>query len=551
MLLKDFRIERPKTTKIQAKGGKKYVYQVVESIYDPIKKYNVDKRVCIGRMLDDVIMIPNEKFMDFYPELVVSEIEQPQFSDTLKIGTFIMIQKIFNDLKIDELLKTIFEEDYAFIIDLVSYIITNESATFQYYPSFMRNHPIYSESIRSDSYISRFIRDNIDDDNIKLFLDGWNSFNSQCESIYIDYDSTNMNTSAEGIELAEYGHAKVDEDLPQVNLSYAVNHETSVPLFYELYAGSIIDNSQCKHMVEQARDYGYKNIGFILDRGYFCGENIRFFDENGFDFILMMKNNQAKVQKVIDDVRYELKTMSRHYIAEYGVCGMTKEDCLYERDKKKRYFHIFYDDIRASTERKNLLDVYNVYEKELEKKIDKKLVKEMELKKYKKAFILKYDKNGYFLSFKRNNDFIQNQLDHLGFFVIMTSEEMEASRVLDIYRNRDNIEKLFRSLKSGVDFNKYRVHSEESLKSKTFITFLAMIVRNEIFQKTKEIRKENKKDYTVPGIISELENIECTKNTNDKYMRRYAMTAKQKKILKQFEIDEKYVDRRISDFNSH
>ena len=38
------------------------------------------------------------------------------------------------------------------------------------------------------------------------------------ECIYVGYDSTNFNTNAYGIELADYGHPKVDEGLPQYNL---------------------------------------------------------------------------------------------------------------------------------------------------------------------------------------------------------------------------------------------------------------------------------------------------------------------------------------------
>lgn len=79
--------------------------------------------------------------------------------------------------------------------------------------------------------------------------------------------------------------------------------------------------------------------------------------------------------------------------------------------------------------------------------------------------------------------------------MLITSCEMDASKALDIYRGRDNIEKMFRSLKSGIDFNKARVHSTQSLQSKVFITFIAMIIRNEIFQK-KPLYKKNKKAYT-------------------------------------------------------
>ena len=89
------------------------------------------------------------------------------------------------------------------------------------------------------------------------------------KQIYIAYDSTNMNSAAGNLELAEYGHAKDRDELPQVNLSIGYNQTDQVPLFYELFPGSIIDNTECEKMVERARQYGCREIGFILDRGYF------------------------------------------------------------------------------------------------------------------------------------------------------------------------------------------------------------------------------------------------------------------------------------------
>lgn len=153
------------------------------------------------------------------------------------------------------------------------------------------------------------------------------------------------------------------------------------------------------------------------------------------------------------------------------------------------------------------------------------------------------------MAYQRNSRYIKEELRKIGFFFILTSEDMDAAKTLDIYRGRDNIEKMFRSLKSGIDFNKVRVHTTESLKSKVFITFVAMIVRNEMFQKMEELRKKNRKAYTVPGILSELENIECTRNSVGKYRRKYVLTSKQKQILKQFGMDEKYIDAGISKFS--
>ena len=51
---------------------------------------------------------------------------------------------------------------------------------------------------------------------------------------------------------------------------------------YEKYPGSNNDVSQLQYMIAKTKGYGYNNIGFILDRGYFSKENLKFMDENGF-----------------------------------------------------------------------------------------------------------------------------------------------------------------------------------------------------------------------------------------------------------------------------
>lgn len=444
------------------------------------------------------------------------------------------------------MLLSIFGDLGLFIEDIVSYMITNESCTFQYYSNFMRNHPVMDKNIRDDTQISRLLKYNIKEQDINLFLRAWNQMNNTKECIYVGYDSTNFNTNAYGIELADYGHPKVDEGLPQYNLAYAVNQKDSTPLFYELYDGSVIDNTELEIMLEEAKEFGHEKLGVLMDRGYISEKNIKALRTKGYEYILMMKQNQRICQEIIEEYGAAVQSLEGYYIGEHGVYGTTVKKQLYGQETN---IHVYYDDIRASEEKVALMSRYETWEKEIEKKVAKRIATEGEMKKYRKVFKLKYDQNGYLVAYQRNSRYIKEEIRNLGFFFIITSEEMSTSKALDIYRGRDNIEKMFRSLKSGIDFNKARVHTTESLKSKVFVTFIAMIVRNELFQKAEELRKKNRKAYTVPGMISELENIECTRNSVGKYRRKYALTAKQKLILKQFDMDEKYIDRSIGEFS--
>ena len=526
-------------------GSATMEYSVIGKSYKKDKKYTVENRKLIGKMIDEEWMIPNEYFEQYYPDVCVEQ-ETPEFSDTLRIGCFLVVQKLFRDLQIEDVLSSIFGDLGLFIEDIVSYMITNESCTFQYYSNFMRNHPVMDKNMRDDTQISRLLKYNIKEEDINLFLRAWNQMNNTKECVYVGYDSTNFNTNAYGIELADYGHPKVDEGLPQYNLAYAVNQKDSTPLFYELYDGSVIDNTELEIMLEEAKEFGHEKLGVLMDRGYISEKNIKALRTKGYEYILMMKQNQRICQEIIEEYGAAVQSLEGYYIGEHGVYGTTVKKQLYGQETN---IHVYYDDIRASEEKVALMSRYETWEKEIEKKVAKRIATEGEMKKYRKVFKLKYDQNGYLVAYQRNSRYIKEEIRNLGFFFIITSEEMSTSKALDIYRGRDNIEKMFRSLKSGIDFNKARVHTTESLKSKVFVTFIAMIVRNELFQKAEELRKKNRKAYTVPGMISELENIECTRNSVGRYRRKYALTAKQKLILKQFDMDEKYIDRSIGEFS--
>ena len=60
-----------------------------------------------------------------------------------------------------------------------------------------------------------------------------------------------------------------------------------------------MDVSQLQHMLEKAQGYGYKHVGFILDRGYFSKENIGYMDRCGYDFVIMVKGMNSLVRELI------------------------------------------------------------------------------------------------------------------------------------------------------------------------------------------------------------------------------------------------------------
>ena len=134
-------------------------------------------------------------------------------------------------------------------------------------------------------------------------------------------------------------------------------------------------------------------------------------------------------------------------------------------------------------------------------------------------------------------DVIDEEIRLCGYFVIITSKKMTAEEALDLYKSRDASEKLFKGDKSYLGNKSFRVQSNESVRAKIFIEFVALIVRNRFHKYLKErmVNSERKFNFmTVPAAVRELEKIEMLRQPDGSYRLDHAVTATQKEILKAF-----------------
>jgi len=524
--------------------GVTYINYEYNRVYKPEKKYNIPKRTTIGKCCvdDRGMMYPNANYLKFFPDAELpNEVERTKRSSCLRIGTFLIIRKIIQEYKLDDMINRIIGRDSGLFLDLAAYSIITENNAGQYYPDYAYNHPLFTENTRiySDAKVSDFLNDITVDQSI-TFLNDWNEARDHKERIYISYDSTNKSCQAGDVEIAEFGHSKDGQDKPVFNYSIAYDCNNREPLFYEEYPGSIVDISQLQYMLEKALGYGYKNVGFILDRGYFSKENIHFMDKCGYDFVIMVKGMKKLVNEMILENKGKFEDSRSHSIREYKTNGMTVKGQLFPSDKEERYFHIYYSSRKYTSEREMV-----------EAKIDRmaKYLKKEEGKAatigegFDKYFDLIYyhqgQKDQKFMFGRELTDVIDQEIRLCGYFVIITSKKMTAKEALALYKSRDASEKLFRGDKSYLGNKSIRVQSDESIDAKIFIEFVALIIRNKMYTCLKDAMLENDKKanyMTVPAAIKELEKIEMIRQLDNKYRLDHAVTANQKAILKAFGI---------------
>lgn len=200
-----------RTVTVRTKSGA-YVYLTKRVEYSSKLKCSRPKRIAIGKLNEDGMLIPNQNYFELYGKPV--ELDVPgERADTVSCGPFVIVDAIVRKTQLMDVLD--------------------------------------NESNFTDSTIG-ILFDNMNIKDMDLFIRAWVKMHAD-KDIYISYDSTNMNCVAGNLELAEYGHAKDNPDLPQVNMSLGYNQTGNKPLFYSLYPGSIIDNTECEKMVERAK----------------------------------------------------------------------------------------------------------------------------------------------------------------------------------------------------------------------------------------------------------------------------------------------------------
>jgi len=538
------------------KGNTIYIRYVVGRTYHADKKYNIPDQRIIGKRSDrnPDMMIPNENFLKYFGDVELPDKKRnANRSSCLRIGTFIVIRKIIEDYELSQILSKYFGiKDSGLLLDLAAYSITAENNAAQYYPDYAFNHPLFTKGmhIYSDSRISDFFASVTDDQRVG-FLNEWNANRDHREKIYISYDSTNKNCQAGELELVEFGLPKEDKGLPVFNYSIAYDTDNREPLFYEQYPGSIVDISQLQFMLQKVQGYGYRQVGFILDRGYFCKENIKYMDQCGYDFIIMVKGMNSLVRDLILENKGKFENIREYSIRQYKCSGMTVKRQLYSSDEEERYFHIYYSDQKACAEHEQVEGKIYRMMKYLNSIKGQKVNVGDGFKEYFHLEI--YEQDGTFLYAREKTEAVQREIDLGGYFVIVTSKKMSAKEALELYKSRDVSEKLFRGDKSYLGNRSLRVQSDEAASAKIFIEFIALIVRCKMYTCLKdEMEKLDKKPnfMTVPAAIRELDKLEMIRQTDGRYRLDHAVTATQKMILKAFDMDADLIRKNANELSS-
>ncbi|WP_322959594.1 hypothetical protein RRG50_02915 [Mycoplasmopsis felis] len=100
------------------------------------------------------------------------------------------------------------------------------------------------------------------------------------------------------------------------------------------------------------------------------------------------------------------------------------------------------------------------------------------IESYQDYLDIEQDELGELISVKPNNELFQKHIQNSGFYAIISNINKDAKEIINAYRKKDSIEKMFKWIKTQTNFNKNYSYNNGVLESKTFITFISSIIKS-------------------------------------------------------------------------
>jgi transposase len=494
------------------RSGITYAYHSV-SYWDKEKKQSRARRTLIGRVDKETgEIVPtdgrNRKKQDLQAPVKcgpkTAEIVNRSF-----YGATYLLDAIGEKLGITLDLKRCFPDTYRQILSIAYYLILEDSTPLYRFEKWgiLHKHPHGSNltSQRSSELFS-----SITENSKQRFfvLQG----KRRLEKEFWAYDTTTLSSYSEALKQVQYGHNKEHDRLPQVNLALVFGQESNLPFYYRKLAGNIPDTKTVSHLLEELDVLGYSKVKLVMDRGFYSEYNINCLYQSHVKFLVSVRMSLAFVRKELDEI-YDTFRGFEHYNENYELYYRTvktnwnytqerpyKGDTLQE--SRRLYIHYYYNIDQAADDEKAFDRRLFSLKQELE---SGKRVPEHE-KLYQKYFIIKKTpRRGTQVTLREEN--VSKAKRYYGFFALITNETMDAVTALEIYRNKDVVEKAFGNLKERLNMRRALVSSEQSFEGKLFVQFVALIYLSYI-KKQMQVKGLHK-DYTLPGLLDKLDIIEC------------------------------------------
>lgn len=508
------------TADTNAKG---YTYiQAYQTKWDPVAK--TTKRSAkryVGRLFDDGHVAPSKAFLESFPQYAGKTVffgpdktlvdeqtyrqafpaspgptpdpeEHASKDDTLNVGLTWAAETIAEESKVLESLVEVFGKEMGRdLLHLAIYKLDTGSsmAAFEDWCSgvYLKN-----SKLLTDQRISEILAKVGVQDFEKFFLKRHKAKLQEDRKLSYALDNTSISTYSETIEDAEFGYAKRDPHLKQINYTFVCDQEDGEIIFAHTYQGSISDVVALQEIIYRMRraEFELENVTLVSDRGYSSLMNIQKMIDLEMKFVQGVRLTEDAIKAKFDTYHDSLRDVN-FYDSETGVFARTtKEPWLQNISNgtlnRTVYVHLYRF---PGVDEAEMASLVKKADQILKLKANSKEVPPELWQSYKRFVKQIKNANGE-ATLVRDNEAIKNAVKYAGTFVIRTNTIEDPFEALRVYRLRGTVEQDFNQFKNWVDGDRLRC-TQSSYIGKLFVCTLATSLRLMMMNRAKHNSQDN------------------------------------------------------------
>lgn len=239
------------------------------------------------------------------------------------------------------------------------------------------------------------------------------------QSQQLVYDLSTMFSRSISISQAEKGYNKDKIHVPQINLALLCDADNGLPTMIRSLPGSVRD---IKTLYTSLSEIDISNKILILDRGFFSEDVLNFLNSRNVSYIIPARRNSSyyKTRIHLNEHLYYRERLIR--------CG--------RRDEDNKFLYMFEDQHLMAEENSTLYRM-----------LDEKKITRQELKE---------------------------KIKRSGRILLLSNLDLPEKDVFELYKKREQVEKLFDAYKSALSADRLYLQDNESVFGHVFVSFLSL-----------------------------------------------------------------------------
>jgi transposase len=358
----------------------------------------------------------------------------------------------------------------------------------------------------------------------------------QCGHVQtIVFDITSLSSYSLGLNEVEWGYNRDGESLPQINLGMIYAETQNLPLYYQIYPGSIPDVSTLKNMVRYLEWLDLDQTLFVMDRGFYSASNLASITDTSLKFLLPLPRTVTLFSDLVAQYRHALTKLTTSFLFHADVlCHLPVMTTVGQIPLSA---HLFFDPHTHSEQ--SLRFLKRLWEAEVSAQ-RKTFQRPQEARRYlskqvkgaAQFFRLRQEAGHIELSRKPNT--LTQHMANMGVTIFLTNHAgLEREQILTVYRQKDFLEKIFDVLKNEFDGKRLRSGSKDVVEGRLFLKFLSLIVHSALRNTMRE--QQLLTQYSVREMLYELRKLRLVEMSNGKRVLT-ELSKRQKNIFKKFDI---------------